>query len=66
MAGGVASSQVSRDMCVREERPRGSTGVPSGLSWVQMAIDAPWMRSTSGVRSGGGKTEREMELGTVL
>ena len=66
MAGGVASAQVSRDTCVREERPRGSPGVPGGLSWVQLAVDAPWTRSTGGVRAGGGETEREMEVGTIL
>ena len=54
MAGGVASAQVSRDTCVREERPRGHPGVPDGPSWVQLAADAPWRRSTGGVGASGG------------
>ena len=66
MAGGAASAQVSRDTCVREERPRGHPGVLKGPSWVQLAADAPWTRSTDGVWAGGGKTEREMEMGTSL
>ena len=66
MAGGVASAQVSRDTCVREERPRGRLGVPGVLSWVQLVADAPWTRSTGGVRAGGSETEREMEVGTIL
>ena len=66
MAGGVASAQVSRDTCVREERPKGHPGVLNGPSWVQLAADAPWTRSTGGVRVGGGGTERKMEIGTFL
>ena len=66
MAGGVASAQVSRDTCVREERPRGHPGVLNGPSWVQLAADAPWTWSTGGVRAGGGETESEMEVGTIL
>ena len=62
----MASAQVSRDTCVREERPRGHPGVLNGPSWVQLAADAPWTRSTCGVRAGGGVTEREMEIGTFL
>ena len=54
MAGGVASAQVARDACGREERPRGHPGVLSGPFWVQLAADTPWTRSTSGVRAGGG------------
>ena len=58
MAGGVASAQVARDACGREERQRGHLGVLSGPSWVQLAADAPWMRSTGGVQvSGGGNRE---------
>jgi hypothetical protein len=62
----VASTQVSRDTCVREEKPRGHPGVPDGLSWVQLAADVPWTRSTGGVRAGGGEIEREMEIGISL
>ena len=58
MAGGVASAQVARDACGREEWQRGHLGVLSGPSWVQLAADAPWTRSTGGVRaSGGGNRE---------
>ena len=54
MAGGTASAQVARDACGREERPRGHAGVLSGPSWVQLVADAPWTRSTGGVRAGSG------------
>ena len=50
----MASAQVARDMCRREERPRGQPGVLNGPFWVQLATDAPWTRSTGGVRVGGG------------
>ena len=66
MAGGVASAQVSRDTCVREERPRGHLGVLNGPSWIQLAANAPWTRSTGGIRAGGARTEREMEIGAFL
>ena len=54
MAGGVASAQVSRDTCVREERPRGHLGVLNGPSWIQLAANAPWTRSTGGVLASDG------------
>ena len=57
---------VQGHVCVREERPRGHPGVLNGPSWVQLAADAPWMRSTGGIRAGSGGTEKEMEIGTFL
>ena len=54
MAGGVASAQVARDTCRREERPRGQPGVLNGPFWVQLATDAPWTRSTGGEWASGG------------
>ena len=57
---------MARDACRHEERPRGHPGVLDGPSRVQLAVDAPWTRSTGGVRAGGGETEREMEIGTYL
>ena len=58
MVGGVASAQVARDACRRDETPTGQPGVLNGPSWVQLAADAPWTRSTGGVRaSGGGNRE---------
>ena len=62
----MESAQVSKDTCVCEERPRGHPGVLDGPSRVQLAVDAPWTRSTGGVRAGGGETEREKEIGTSL
>ena len=55
MTGGVASAQVARDTCRREERPRGQPGVLNGPFWVQLATDAPWTRSTGGVRASGSR-----------
>ena len=64
MAGGVASAQVSRDTCVREERPKGHPGVLNGPSWVQLAADAPWTRSTGDVRASvGGNGEGDEDRG---
>ena len=60
MACGVSSCQGARDACRHEERPRGQPGVLNGPSWVQLAVDAPWTRSTGDVRaSGGGNRGRD-------
>ena len=64
--GGVAARGGVRDACLREEGPRCWPGGLGGLPRVHLAADAPWMRSTGGVRAGGGGTEREMEIGTFL
>ena len=61
----VARGDVG-DACLREERPRGRPGGLGGLPRVHLAADAPWTRSTGGVRAGGCETEREMEIGTSL
>ena len=58
--------------------PRGQGRVASGgeakqtsrcplrPSWAQMVTDAPWTRSTSGVRQAAAETEREVKVGTYL
>jgi len=54
MAGGMASAQVARDACRRDETPTSQPDVLNGPSWVQLAADAPWRRSTGGVGASGG------------
>ena len=55
---------MARDVCRREERPRGHPGVLSGPSWVQLATDALWTRSTGDVwASGGGNGEGDEDRG---
>jgi hypothetical protein len=39
---------------------------PQRPSRAQMVVDAPWTRSTSGVRGAAAETEKEMEVGTYL
>ena len=48
------------------EEPRGRTGGLGGLSWVRLAADAPWTRSTGGIRVGDCGAERGNEIGIVL
>ena len=66
MAGGVASAQVARDACRREERPRDHLGVLSGPP------GSSWLRARRGrgppaaYRRAAAETEREMEIETFL
>ena len=66
MAGGVANAQVARDVCRREERPRGHPGVLSGPP----GSSSPRTRRGRGPPEAYGRaaaeTEREMEIGTFL
>ena len=54
----MSARQGAQDACERGEVPRGKPGGAGGLPWVHLAADAPWTRSTGGVRaSGGGNRE---------
>jgi len=56
--GGVAARRGIGDACLREEGLRGRPGGLGGLPRVHLAADAPWTRSTGGVRVSGGEAER--------
>ena len=55
--GVVAAWGGVGDACLREEGPRGRPGGLGGLPRVHLAADAPWTRSTGGVRASGGVAE---------
>ena len=55
--GVVAARGDVGDACLREERPRGRPGGLGGLPRVHLAADAPWTKSTGGVRARGGEAE---------
>ena len=63
--GGMAARGGIGDACLREET-KGRPGGLGELPWVHLAADAPWTRSTGGVRASGGETKREMDIGTFL
>ena len=58
----VVASRGVWDVCAREEEQRGVTGGKYGHCWVHLAVDAPWTRSTSGVRPRRGGAEMGGEV----
>ena len=57
LAGVVAVGERAWAACSCEG-PRGRPGGLGGLPRVHLAADAPWTRSTGGVRASGGEAER--------
>jgi len=55
--GGVAARESVWDTCERGEVPSGRPGGAGGVPRVHLAADAPWTRSTGGVRRAAGETE---------
>ena len=68
----MAAREGLRGACPLGEMPRGRPGGAGGLPRVHLAADAPWTRSTGGVRraAGGGRNRaaerREMEVRVYL
>ena len=66
----MATWEGLRGACPLGEVPRGRPGGTGELPWVHLAVDAPWTRSTGGVRRAAGETEqagrREMEVRAYL
>ena len=56
--GGVAAREGLRGVCPLGEVPRGRPGGFGELPRVHLAADAPWTRSTGGVRAHIGEAER--------
>ena len=66
----MSAQEGAQDACERGEVPKGKPGGAGGLPRVHLAADAPWTRSTGGVRWAAGETEqagrREMEVRAYL
>ena len=56
--GGVAARESARDACERGKVPRGRPGGAGGVPRVHLAADAPWTRSTGGVRRAAAKQSK--------
>ena len=54
----MAAREGLRGACPLGEMPRGRPGGAGGVPRVHLAADAPWTRSTGGVRRAAGETER--------
>ena len=59
MAGRRGSSGGPQGRDTLGEMPRGRPGGAGELPWVHLAADAPWTRSTGGVRRAAGETEQQ-------
>ena len=58
----MAAREGVWDACKRGEVPRGRPGGAGGVPQVHLAADAPWTRSTGGVRRAAGETEHREEI----
>ena len=65
----MAAREGLRGACLLGEVPWGRPGGTGELPWVHLAEDAPWTRSTGGVRRAAAKQStgrREMEVRAFL
>ena len=55
----MSAREGATDACERGEMPRGGPGGAGGVPRVHLAADAPWTRSTGGIRRAAGETEHQ-------